>query len=335
MGKKIAALNASWERKLGGSSDVQEKRRVDELKKGISYYREVLEKKEVLNIQFDHVSVDGTFSYIDGYGLLLVLPGSGFVKDDSNRYLISKLLDIQFEVIVESVDEVAQTVTLASARAKGKGTKISPHALVSAEISRELTKGKNPIVYGRVSNISPSGERAIVNIFGMNIVGFINVNDWQKCFTRSLHSVCELGGFYQFEVKAFAPKVEGKEQAYFLSRKNVAENPWENKALKEFKEDDVIFVKCIETPPGKSYWWGVSAHVPGIEIMGDFTTKFPRGTGVVPGITYKCFIKALRIDVNGSGKNMFKVRPFGVLNSDAPRLRNLQNSVIIDEKNEI
>ncbi|MCR5720559.1 MAG: hypothetical protein K6F84_08335, partial [Lachnospiraceae bacterium] len=95
------------------------------------------------------------------------------------------------------------------------------------------------------------------------------------------------------------------------------------------KQDAVVIVKCKDKPWGKSYWWGTCDLLPDIEIMGDYSNKFPAENGpgepvMYTGFSYIC--KIVEIRISPDGRNKFKVAPFAVSPEDEEAFNNLINS---------
>lgn len=336
MSTKVTSLNKSFEKKLG-AVDSSVSRSMKSKAEAIDAYKKKMEEGKTLKLNFTAFGQAG-LSLVDDSGVLVILPSETKDADASandRRWTpMRNSLDYTIEVNVKTIDEANGVVTV-EAVGSSNGSRVSTSLIVRNELSREIHAGRRPVVYGRIGSISADGDKAVVNIYGMNIVGFINVRKWKKGYTRTLHSVCEVGDYYPFEVVKFAPAVKGKEAAFILDRTEVAEDPWQNPMLQDLHEGDTIMVKCIDLPAGKSYWWGVSSRVPGIEIMGDFTRRFPSGTGIVPGLTYKCNIRNLVISEDVNVRSKFQVVPIDVSTQDSPTLQSMRKKIELEKAVEI
>lgn len=282
--------------------------------KTLQQYKEYFEKKEAFQVRFTACDKEGTFtSLLDG-NLILSLKA-----EDLRRTMLNfkprdggNLLGFPFDVRVKAIDENDGIIHLESSRDTPKEKQ-----QIIKELRIDLSNGKTPLVWGTVSPNGVRGQYAFVNLFEAEVLGIIRVENWQKTFLRDLKEVCKEGIPYQYEVIGVGKNDQnGRPSAFFLSHKNIEQfNPWENLVLNGVVEGGTIVVKCEEIPEGKSFWWGRSDRLSGIEIQGDFT----RGNlSIYPGIKYKCKIKQIVIDPDGDvSKNRLRVYPFGVTDEDA------------------
>ena len=323
---KISEINQRMAAKLG--VDITTGKPVEGVKKtkeeALRLYEKRQEAKEIFKCCFDACDLDGTFSGIDSCGILVLMLGIEVKETLPNfqPYKMARMLGIEMNVKVAKVDREKDCVYVVLEPAKaGESTK----SILASEIAKEVNAGKRPVVWGRITNIIP--QRATVNILGYNILGLIDVRYWQGCYTRSLESVCVNGDYYQFEVVKAAPRKEGKDTAWILDRTEVGGNPWLDFPVEALSPGATILVRCVDKPVGKTYWWGVSDRVPGIEIMGDYTNNLPSSYGIMVGLTYRCKVKSLV--VSGERKdNRFQVVPFAVSEGDAPALQRARNLMV-------
>ena len=144
----------------------------------------------------------------------------------------------------------------------------------------------------------------------MGVQGVCNVRDWSTSYIRDLRTVCKKGDVIDFKIYSVIKASKGKPERFVLSRKDFEDDAW-SKIPKQFLETDAIIgVRCVERPSGKTFWWGTSELMPGIEIMGDYTKKYSQSS-MVTGIVYKC--KVIRSEPD---KHKFQVVPFDVTDSD-------------------
>lgn len=268
-------------------------------------YREVFEKKQSFEVSFGMVDTDGTLSGIDQFGIKFILDGESLSKDltyyaEGNK---AKFIGVDFNVKIERIDEANGVIYVKSAYSNVHSTR---QTLIS-EIMKELGSGNtNLVLPGRI--VSVSEKRAMVDLLGKGILGFISVEKWQKGYVRHLPKVVKKNEVYDFLVVKPMPKKKNSSIAFRLSREEITEDPWvvlkrDNPGL---GVDSIITVQCIAKPAGKSYWWGICPMVNGIEIMGDYTTSIRPYVGVV----YRC--KVTRFDPDNQ---KFQVAPFDVIDS--------------------
>lgn len=285
---------------------------------GIEKYLEYAKNKTVFDVTFTSVDTDATFSTMDG-DVNIILDHEEFMKvaKSSSTYATAHLLGVTMQAKVLSVDEVDKKVYIELAGATKIGYEVNMRNEINHELSRSLEKGSKPVVWGIVKRASR--DKILVDILGKGILGFISKADWANDYVRSLETVCKIGEYMQFEVLRPAPKMEGKPTAWILSRKAFTGDAWESLDIEGLKEGGVILVRCFEKPIGKTYWWGVSDRVPGIDILGDYASKFPNERSIYVGITYKCKIR--KLDKEG---RKISVRPFEVIPADLPKIERMR-----------
>lgn len=295
-------------------------------------YEELQQEGKTVRVRFDACDVNGTFTKYDDCGVLVVLPGTSVykAKKNVNVYATAKMLGIELNLKVKQVDrengkivcELPATVT----------TRGMIQNAIQREIFRAVKEGNSPIVWGRIKSVTR--RRAIVDILNQGVIGIIDASHWQRCYTRQLCGMCEVGDFYQFEVIKQEPKLKDKPAAWTLSRKNITEDAWSLIDFEALHPGGTLLVKCIERPIGKSYWWGVSDRTPGIEIMGDYTTKLQSGKRLLEGITYLCKIREVEVAEGDHKRNRFTVVPFDIVPEDAATVAGFQQLQSSSKSNE-
>lgn len=295
------------------------------------------EKKERFEVTFGYAANDGALSGVDEFGVELILDGEQLSRDLS-YYSVehrASFVGVPFTVRVKEVDEEAGVVYLSTAWSDSKDTR----ARLIAEIERELKKREESgdteplVVPGRIMNVSE--ERALVDILGKGVLGIIKVQNWKKGYVRYFTKTVKKGDIYDFVIQKKLPrKSNSRVPAFALTRKPLTEDPWQN-IPKKLQVGTVITVKCLGRPQGKTYWWGSSPMVEGIELMADYTEKFARP---IIGVSYKCKITTL-----DPVKHRFQVVPFALASKDTGTAESvefiqskkpIQPKIAVDEKAE-
>lgn len=285
---------------------------------GTGKYLEYLERDQVFDVVFTSVDPDATFSAVDD-NVKVVLTHEEFMKvaKSSSTYATANLLGVTMQAKVLTVDETENKVYVKLAGATKFTYEANMRTEINEEIARNLALDRKPVIWGVVKRVTKN--KILVDILGRGILGFLNKSNWSKDYVRNMEAVCKVGEFYQFEVYGRAQKVEGKPVAWILGRKNLTVSAWDTLDIEGLKEDGVILVRCIEKPVGKTYWWGVSDRVPGIDVLGDFTSRFPNDRSIYVGITYKC--KVRKVDKEG---RKISVRPFAIIPADLPKVERMR-----------
>lgn len=283
----------------------------------LARYKECAEKGNVLDVIFSFVAPNGDFYMVDNEGVTIVLKKEVLAKDLTyyNEKKRGIFLGSQLTVKITNIDEATLTVYVRSGRSRKDSTK---NKLMS-ELDQGLRKAmdaegvidpsKCPQVAGRV--IKVDGQRAMVDIMGKHIFGICYVHNWSTVYTRDLRTDCKAGDIYDFRVINYLKEHPGKARGFELSRAEFSVDPWTKLPSEYAVPDAVMVVRCVDRPQGKTYWWGKSELVPGIEIMGDYTKRFDN-LKIVQSVAYKC--KVTHVDAE---KHVFKVVPFEIADTDA------------------
>lgn len=276
-------------------------------------YEKALISKEVFKVVFSSCNTKGDYEKIDGDKIVILedeeIRVFGKVNNIKEQTI---LLNIPVDVRVKSIE--GNKVYLVPAAKTEKRIENDIRDLINGEISRALDAGRYPVVWGRIERVEQN--RLLVNILDSGILGFLHKAVWRKQYTRSLVGICKVGDYYQFEVRHQAVKKKNNmSKAWILSRKNLAEEPWIEADVGSIEPGSLMVVTCTEKPQGKTYWWGVSDRVPGLEIMGDFTDVYSDKNGMFCGLSYKCRVLKVTKNEKNSGYNI-KVRPLRVVDED-------------------
>lgn len=276
----------------------------------LARYKECAQNKNTFDVLFSFVAPNGDLSVKDENGVTVLLKADVLSKDlpfyDQRKRGI--FLARTFTVRISEIDEATNTVYVRSGRSQRGSVK---NQMIS-EIMGALKAGQQPKITGRVIKVNDS--RALIDIAGKGILGICHISKWSSAYIRYLKETCKEGDIFDFRITKPLKRQKDKTQGFELSRLEFADDPWKNIPAEYAVPEAVIAIRCVDRPKGKSFWWGVSHMIPGIEIMGDYTKRFD-DVKVLAGITYKC--KVTHVDLD---KHVFKVVPFEVADSDADTL---------------
>ena len=268
-------------------------------------YRNSMENRAVFKVSFNLADADGNLSVVDDNGITIVLTREEFTRTAVyySASLRAKFIGIPLIVQAVRIDEEQRKVYVTSGI--GLHDEKAIRAALMQELLKEVKAEKKPVVMGCVMTVNP--EYALVNILNVNILGIIQVRDWQKGYTRALDRETNSGDWKEFQV-VDVKKKPGSDYRFGLSRVDLTADPWESIPEEYLEENAVISVRCEEKPVGKSYWWGKSQRIEGIEIMGNYNTRMAE---IMVSATYRCKIK--EVDLKG---HVFKVVPFDMINDE-------------------
>lgn len=287
-------------------------------------YREIMEGNKYINIEFSTYNPDGNYETVDGENLI-ILENSEMQKYGQSNTYKQKAIFLNREVCVKVIRIEGNCVYVTPAGSTEYALKNSTKELINAEISRSLSQDKHPVVFGKVISVRPNS--LMVNILDADIVGFLNRSHWSKLFTRTLEGLCKEGDYLQFEVLRQADKKEGtNSKAWILGRENIVPNPWDAVNIESLQVGNIMVVKCMEKPAGKSYWWGVTDRLPGVEIMGDYTKNYSEAKGLYAGLSYQCKVDAITQNERNGGYKV-KVVPIVVMESDRAHMDSIHRKL--------
>lgn len=303
MGNVIDKLNKKMERRAG--SVKIEAPAVDPF----GEYEKAKEMKKEIEISFDVATDEGDLVFLDENGIKVFLSEEIFsmTTDYYKPRIKSKFIGIKLSVLITKIDKDNKIVYVKSARGHSHD-----RAELISEINYELSQGNMPKVLGKVTYVSP--DRAFINICGMNVSGIVSKTNWSKGYIRFLNEQCKKEMIYPFTVIGESKRTRdnSNESIYRLSHKDFTEDPWTKLDTTLIQQNGVLFVKCIDKPSEKSYWWGTSRLVDGIEMIGNYTGNIR----IIKGITYKCKIRKFSVE-----ERMLQVTPFEVAEQDLEKYR--------------
>lgn len=268
-------------------------------------YRKSMDSKAVFKVSFDLADSDGNLSVIDENGVTIILTREEFTRTAIyySASLRAKFIGIPLIVQAIEIDEEQRKVYVTSGI--GLHDEKTIRAALMKELIKEINAEKKPVIMGCVISVNPN--YALVNILNVNILGIIQVRDWQKGYTRTLDRETTSGDWKEFQVISFNKK-KGSDYRFELSRVELTDDPWESIPEEFLEENAVISVRCEEKPVGKSFWWGKSQRIAGIEIMGNYNSRMAE---IMVSATYRCKIK--EVDLK---RHVFKVVPFDLINDE-------------------
>lgn len=334
MAGMLDRLNGALEEKL----TVPGAEKVGKKEEKLAFYKKVMSDRKTVEIKFTGADVSdeneqgGMFTKYED-GVLLVLPFSNMAEPEINKYRAAGLLNVTFRLHVESIDEAEGKVVLRFTNERERRQTVRMACI--NEINNRIEKKEYPRVRGRITRVDPFG--AMVDILDQGIIGRIPATRWQPCFTRTLLGKCKVGEYYEFVIVS---RMERRSDTparptYNLSRLDIAENPWDKVNSLGIKTGSAVLVTCYDKPDGKTFWWGSSERVPGIEILGDYTEKFPKSS-MFNGITYLCKVRQFNVDKDNPRNNRFSVTPFDVIEEDRAKFSGMVKARRIEvEKEEL
>lgn len=286
-------------------------------------YEACLRDNKFINIVFSTYGVDGNYEIRDGK-MTVVLEDEEMKKYGQENTYRQKAIFLNRVVCVKVARIEGNRVYVTPAGSTEQALRYSTKELINSEIEQKLAKGIHPVVLGRV--LSVRQHSVMVNILDADIIGFINTSHWSVLYTRSLEGLCKEGDYLEFEVLRAAEKKAGTNvKAWILGRENITPNPWDEIGVESLRVGNIMVVKCMDKPVGKTFWWGVTDRLPGVEVMGDYTYNYSENKAMFVGLSYRCKVSSIeRNERNGGYK--IKVVPIEVVDEDRESLKSIQRA---------
>ena len=207
---------------MPGKEKEQEAKEINNSKTGMEYYRRKKEKGSI-EVCFDYAAENGDLSFMDATGITLMLKAEEHKKFNKHysEHIKDRFIGTVSQYKVKEIDEENNIVYLTNVFNKS-----NIKSGIMKELYQAVENGKEVDVWGTVLFVSP--QKATVNIFNRNILGFVKVEDWSHAYIRRLSNFVTVGEVLQLRLKGIAERQTGKELAFVLSRKELHPNPWDS-----------------------------------------------------------------------------------------------------------
>ena len=281
----------------------------------ISYYKEMMEKKEKLEIMF---------SVIDRYDNLIAYAGEVTVKmlNKNIRGYRSRIhdralcLSKSYPVEVTAIDEGSMTVHVSHVAVKE-----TPRRQAVERIESLLGQGKNVRVKAEITDVidnTDSGKiRQIVyiDICGLGILGRIPIKEWANAYTPNLKREAVAGSIVDVVITGMSQSVRQesgnvkitkdneymykdmpKRTVFNCSRREYHKltgyDPWEL-ALKKLSVGMTVRFTVVDSNKTKRSFFAEIDGIPNFNAIG----SFPDGVDYVPvGTEYSGFVSKIKSD---------------------------------------
>ncbi len=281
----------------------------------ISYYKEMMEKKEKLEIMF---------SVIDRYDNLIAYAGEVTVKmlNKNIKGYRSRIKDRAlclsrvYSVEITAIDEESMTVHVSHMAVKETPRKQAVERIVSL-----LEQGKNVQVKAEITDVfdnTDSGKvRQIVyiDICGLGILGRIPIKEWANAYTPNLKREAVVGSIVDVVITGMSQSVrqdggntkitkENEEMYRDMPKRTVFNcsrreyhkmtgyDPWEL-ALKKLSVGMTVRFTVVDSSKTKRSFFAEIDGIPNFNAIG----SFPDGVDYVPvGTEYSGFVSKIKSD---------------------------------------
>lgn len=266
---------------------------------------------EYMMLGFTRVdSVTGDLSLVDE-DITVIMPADQISgKPYDLRYRAQKLDDV-YCVKVIRVDPERKVVYVSHQEAR-----LEKRPEIEAELDKILaSKEKTPvIVKGKVLKIQTKNAGGIIvdtgvwlDLCGVGIPAFIYVGNWKKTFTETLRGKASYGDIVDVTV---LEKVERKNGMYYYScsRKELVQDPWEEKELNEkYHKGDIVKIRCLSKR--ENHWFGEINGLTDIQVFVEYPSQ-KHDFAIVPGMEYMGTIYYINTEERSLKARVFQALSF-------------------------
>ena len=297
----MSNLLDKYNQRFVSSLTEETKEKMPENKDKLFFYRKALEEGSEMEVLFDFCDSDGNVSLMDDNGVTVWLSVDEIKKTDPTFEAknAARLIGPSLTVKILSIDVNTSTVYVSRATRNN-----NIRGAIMSEICKELKRENHPVLSGRVLFVNE--HRVIVDILNKGILGIIDAKNWRSTYVRFLPKLVKKGDVVTFAVIGLEKRKKGKDISFTCSRKAISPDPWES--LDGISENSVITVECVDKPKDKSYFWGVAARVPEIDIMCDYNAKL----SIMVSAHYKCRVRTFSKEERKLQVVPFELLPVGV-----------------------
>lgn len=253
-------------------------------------YKKMMDSGEYMQIAFEKAEVDGTLSKVD-QDIMICMAASEITGEPYDlRYKSQKLADVYYARVIR-VDDESRTVWVSHNEARK-----DKRPEIEEEINSRLNKKKanaNIRVKGKVIRIQSKtidGESVDTGVWldlcGVGILGFVYIGDWANTYTPALKGTVSYGDVVEVCIRERKVRKQKNQDViyYACSRKELVEDPWEQKTLEQkYHVGDIVRIKCLSLKKG--HWFGEINGLENIQVFTEYPSS-ARDFPIIPGMEY-------------------------------------------------
>lgn len=297
----LASYKQQYKQRIKGRKPLTNEE-VQAREKALQHFEKMQKTRALMHCSFDMIDGDGNLIFVDDNQIEYFLSEEDLATayPTYTKETRSAMLGVPIQVYIKEIQNTRVILESASVFVPVEERRKELERILSYRVYHK----NYPEIMGTVTEVQPN--RVFVDIFDSGVIGIIPTLYFRKEFTRDLRQFFKVGEVITGRVVKKKSRTEGEERHWIISTVKYTQDPWKN-IPPNITEDSIINIKCIQIPQGKTYFWGVSNLVPGIEIMSDF------GGGklqIEVGGIYKCKIRKISVE-----EKKFQVVPFGVVSN--------------------
>lgn len=280
----------------------------------IEKYKEHMASGKYLTVTFDRVDFAGNLTTVNQNVTLYMSAGELNGKPYDLRFKSQKLADSYLTKIID-IDPELKIVYLSHNAAR-----LENRPAIEKEIDKRLNDNMPVRIKGKVIRIQSKmidGDSIDTGVWldlcGVGLLGFVYIGNWNATFTPTLRGKVAYGDVIEVVVKEKAERRQrGGEEIvnyYNCSRKELVQNPWEDKTLEErYHEGDIVRIRCLSKQ--QTHWFGELNGLEDIQIFAEYPSR-DHNFAIIEGMEYMGKIYYMNIS-----ERSLKVRVFKALTLD-------------------
>ncbi|WP_459195640.1 hypothetical protein [Wukongibacter baidiensis] len=245
---------------------VIDKKEDNEFNDVLAKYETKMKNGDIFDVKIIGASSNGDLNCVLDNGLQGVIENEDVEGKPYDPYTRSKYVSSVMRVAVKKVDREKNVIYFSRALAMDK-----VRNFLRADIIKKLKKAKKnnkdyPVVKAKVMFVAHN-NRVYLNIAGVYLLGYVPIKNWKHGFIYNPKETIENNVIIDVMVVDYKPAINGKDEAFICSRKDLLPDPWEG-IEERFKKNDLYEVTCVDRQNDKFY-----ARMPGLEI--DIFVQYP------------------------------------------------------------
>lgn len=231
----------------------------NEAEETLKVFHQVMRENKTTELRFNHVNTAGDLSVvIKGVTVIMknreVTPGPS--EYDTYRRSGKELRPYICKVV--DIDATNLTVyvshrMVAEDKRQGAYDRLKNAVIAYTEGSEEYKANNLIVLPAEVKHVDEYRQSILVNLAGLDILGYIYASDWDHVYTQDVKNVAKVGDILDVAVISHRNPKSKYQPAFACSRKLVVPDPWVG-IESRYQKNDIVNVKCVEIL--ENYWFG-------------------------------------------------------------------------------
>jgi small subunit ribosomal protein S1 len=197
----------------------------------------------------------------------------------------SRWVGLMCNIVVIDIDKEKGIIYFSRSRARKQAKEI-----LRSELIRAIKAKEKPVLKAKVTNISDKTGRILIDIAGLELLGYIPVSEWEHKFTYDIKKEVDLYEVVDVVPLRYFPPRKDIGEAFLCSRKDALPNPWigiEEKVPK----GSILDVKCKSLEKNK---WFATLPDLGIELFCHYPDPKPDDSEIIIKLGHRYKVKVYK-----------------------------------------